>query len=147
MLLRPATLLDIVQPPFQQEPPTALLQLANNLNGQADIRLVAEGENLSGAIVSKTIMMTLSGDGTQSAEELLYDSAGLGVEPEGDTLIVSDLSFGGQAQKGGLDYDWQILAMERSVDRINPNWLILPLLAIVALVIALQRARSSRESV
>lgn len=147
LLLRPATLLDIVQPPFQQEPPTELLQLANNLNGEADIRLVAEGENLSGAIVSKSIMMTLSGDGTQSAEDLLYDSAGLGVEPEGDTLIVSDLSFGGQAQKGGLDYDWQILAMERSVDRINPNWLILPLLAIVALVIALQRARSSRESV
>ena len=34
---------------------------------------------------------------------------------------LTDLAFDGAAQKGGLDYDWRIVALERSVDRINPN--------------------------
>ncbi|MEO9780419.1 MAG: TRAP transporter permease [Sedimentitalea sp.] len=146
LLLRPAAILDAVQPPFEREPVHVLLKLADGLEGQIDVRLIAEGENLSGATISKTVVLTLRGDGGQSAEDVLFDSAGLGVEPEGDALLVTDLSFDGQAQKGGLDYDWKILALERSVDRMNPNWLLLPLLAIMAMIIALQRRRAARRS-
>ncbi|SNT76877.1 TRAP transporter permease [Paracoccus seriniphilus] len=146
LLLRPAAILDAVQPPFEREPAKMLLQLADGLEGQTDVRLIAEGENLSGATISKTVVLTLSGEGGQSAEDVLFDSAGLGIEPAGDALLVTDLAFDGQAQKGGLDYDWKILALERSVDRINPNWLLLPLLAIIAMIIALQRGRVARRT-
>ncbi|WP_372803773.1 DUF3394 domain-containing protein, partial [Paracoccus seriniphilus] len=146
LLLRPAAILDAVQPPFEREPAQMLLQLADGLEGQTHVRLIAEGENLSGATISKTVVLTLSGEGGQSAEDVLFDSAGLGIEPAGDALLVTDLGFDGQAQKGGLDYDWKILALERSVDRINPNWLLLPLLAIIAMIIALQRGRAARRT-
>lgn len=145
LLLRPAALLDMVQPPFEAQPATELVQIAEGLNGEAHVRLIAEGENLSGAIISKTVMLSLSGDGTGSAEDVLYDTAGLGVEQDGDALLVTDLAFDGAAQKGGLDYDWRIVALERSVERINPNWLILPLLLCVPLIAALQLSRKKRE--
>lgn len=145
LLLRPAALLDMVQPPFAAQPAVELIQMAEGLNGQADVRLVAEGENLSGTIISKTVMLSLTGDGTQSAEDVLYDTAGLGLEQDGDALLVTDLAFGGAAQTGGLDYDWRIVALERSVDRINPNWLILPLLLCVLTIAALQMSRKKRE--
>ncbi|MDC0738077.1 TRAP transporter permease [Cognatishimia sp. SS12] len=144
LLLRPATLLDQVQPPFETQPAPALMQIADGLQGEMNVRLLAEGENLSGAIVSKKVLLTLKGDGTQDAETVLFESAGLELEPDGENLIVSNLSFGGQAQTSGLDYDWQVLALQRPVERINPNWLILPLLALVALIITLQRMRASR---
>jgi TRAP transporter 4TM/12TM fusion protein len=146
LLLRPATLLDAVQPAFERRPAPELMQLAEGLENEINIRLIAEGENLSGTVVSKIVLLTLRGDGAQSADEVLYDTAGLGVEAEGETLIVTDLTFGGAAQKGGLDYDWRILSLERPVERISPNWLILPLLAIVALIVALQRARAARRN-
>tara|TARA_R110002072_G_scaffold19100_32_gene71250 strand:+ start:10413 stop:13013 length:2601 start_codon:yes stop_codon:yes gene_type:complete len=146
LLLRPTTLLDAVQPAFERRPAPELMQLAEGLENEINIRLIAEGENLSGTVVSKIVLLTLRGDGAQSADEVLYDTAGLGVEAEGETLIVTDLTFGGAAQKGGLDYDWRILSLERPVERISPNWLILPLLAIVALIVALQRARAARRN-
>lgn len=145
LLLRPAALLDMVQPPFVLEPASALVEIAEGLDGEADVRLLAEGENLSGSIISRTVILTLTGEGGQSAEDVLFDSVGLGVEADGDAYIVRDLAFGGAAQSGGLDYDWRITALERTVDRINPNWLIPPLLLIVALIALLQRVRREKE--
>ena len=147
LLLRPGALLDLVEPPFERVPAVALLEIADGLEGTAEVRLIAEGENLSGELVDKTVMLTLEGDGAQSSQEVLEESVGLGVTEEVDALRVTDLAFGGQAQSGGLDYEWQILALERPVDRISANWLIPPLLLVVALVGLLQRRRKRRSHV
>ncbi len=144
-LLRPATILDAIDPPFVSAPASELLTIADKLQGERSIRLEAEGENLSGGIIQKTITLALRGDGKGDAAQVLEASAGLGVEREGASLLVTDLSFGGAAQKAGLDYDWRILALEFKKDRMDPDWLILPLLAALALLIALQSSRRRGE--
>lgn len=144
-LLRPATLLDIYQPPFASEPAVQLLDLADGLEGDLALRLTAEGANLSGNIIRRTVALTLSGDGSAPAEDVLFDSAGLGVETEGEALVVTDLSFGGQAQENGLDYDWRIVELERPVERMNPNWLLIPLLGFGFAIGALQMTRRKRS--
>ncbi len=144
-LLRPATVLDLIEPPYSQEPAAQLLTQADGLDGKRTVRLLAEGENLSGTVVQKTVVLELSGDGESDAATVLEDSAGLGVEPAGDALLVTDLAFGGTAQTSGLDYDWRILAIETRNERFNANWLILPLLAALALLALLQHARRQRR--
>lgn len=140
-MLRPATLLDLVQPPFSTAPASQLLSIANGLNGDRMVRLRAEGENLSGDIVTRTLMLTLSGDGASDGASVLETSLGLGVEPEGEAMLVTDLAFGKPAQAAGLDYDWRILAIEVRNDRIDPNWLLLPLGGLLAVVAILQWRR------
>ncbi len=145
ILLRPATLLDVLLPAYEAAPATQLLEIAEGLNGEAAVRLIAEGENLSGTLVQKTVVLALNGDGSGDAASVLSAAAGLGVEPEENHLLVSDLTFGGPAASAGLDYDWRILSIEKPRERMDPNWLILPLLAIIGIILALQRRRRSPQ--
>ncbi len=144
VLLRPATLLDLLQPAYEAAPAAHLLEIAEGLEGEAAVRLIAEGENLSGRLVRKTVALALSGDGSADAAGVLASTAGLGVEREDAHLLVSDLTFGGPAAKAGLDYDWRILSIETPSQRMDPNWLILPLLALIGGIMALQRRRRTR---
>jgi hypothetical protein len=67
--------------------------------------------------------------------------SGLAVRAEGEQTIVDDVDFASTAEKLGVDFDWEILALEVPVDRPNAYWSFLPAVVLFGLVLMSQRRR------
>ena len=69
-------------------------------------------------------------------------NAGIAVREEDDKILIDTLTFGGPAEAAGLDLDWEILALQEPDNSRPPKQIFwLPALALLALIIFLQRRR------
>ncbi len=141
-LLRPGFWLDQVSPPYQSIPPTEVMNVIPTIPAEGELRLFAEGQNFDGDLEQRTVVLTLGPvEGSQDAESRLMDQAGLALRDEGGRLFVDDLAFSGPAENAGLDFDWEILAVERAADRVAKEIFYLPAFALLFVVIWRQRRR------
>jgi hypothetical protein len=141
-LFRPGFWWDMVYPPLDEMPGSALLTVAERAPEGGQIRLVATGENLDGDVVTKTIMLPLGGAGDGPAR---LDAVGLGLREEGGKLLVDNLVFGSAAEKAGLDFDWEIVSVLGESKRPPRELMYLPALALLGLVGWVQIRRRNRE--
>jgi len=65
------------------------------------------------------------------------------IRVEKDRVFVEMVEFDSLAQKAGIDFDWEILSVQLSVERPAKQWMYLPALLMLGFIIYLQRARSS----
>ena len=79
-----------------------------------------------------------------TAKERL-SSAGLTVMADGDNLMVAAVKFGSAAEKLGIEQSFRITALEVPADRPAKEWMFIPALALLALVMWLQMGRARRE--
>ncbi len=140
-LFRPGFWWDQVYPPLESVSPTRLVQIADQTAAGESIRMLVSGENLDGVQETKTILLKL-GDG--STGEARLNTSGLGVRTEGDKVIVDNIAFGSEAQKSGLDFDYQISNIELKTERPSKQWMFLPALALLALIWFLQKRRQPK---
>jgi hypothetical protein len=105
---------------------------------EGSLRMVVEGENLDGKIVSRTVMLPLGegGDGVARLAE-----AGLEVRTEEDKVYADNVMFGSAAQNIGIDFDWEILQLEVAADRLPKQLMFIPALALLGLIALSQRRR------
>ena len=75
------------------------------------------------------------GDGY--ATDVRYDAAT-------DTFYVDNLAFGGELQKKGIDFDWEVVTIEQPADRMPKEVFYLPALALLALITWLQLGRARK---
>lgn len=137
-LFRPGFFWDKVFEPYQEVPGIELLQRAENAPSNAQVRVQIEGLNLNGEDVSKSVLIPLGEPG--SAKERL-SNAGLRVLPQDDRLQILLVRFESQAALLGVEQGWQITKMEVPTERLAKEWMFLPAIGLLLLIIAMQRRR------
>jgi TRAP transporter 4TM/12TM fusion protein len=141
-LFRPGFWMDMIAPPFDEIKGEAMTQAIEQAPPNTGKRVWIEGLNLNGDEVRKGVLMPLGPAGT--AKERL-SSAGLTVMADGDNLMVAAVKFGSAAEKLGIEQSFRITALEVPADRPAKEWMFIPALALLALVMWLQMGRARRE--
>ncbi len=142
-LFRPGFFWDMVYPPLQVAAPTQLVEIAENKPADAKLRIQAEGENLDGNFVSKTVMLPL---GAKAPGKERLAEAGLEIRTEGGKVLIDNLVFGSAAEQAGLDFDWEIKSVITEADVPPKELVYIPALTLLALLGWMQLARRKRET-
>ena len=137
-LFRPGFWWDMVYPPFDMVPAAQMNQLIEEAPANTGKRLWIEGVNMNGDDVRKGVLLPL---GPQAPARERLTSAGVSVVAQGDELLISGVRFGSPAEKLGMEQGFRIVSAEVPADRPAKEWMYLPALVLLALVIALQRSR------
>jgi TRAP transporter 4TM/12TM fusion protein len=141
-LFRPGFWWDMAFPPYEEAPATELMSFAETAPRNANKRIWIEGQTLEGRDVRKGVLLPLGEPGP--ARERLAQ-AGLRVVPLGDELQIIMVQFGSQAQKLGIEQGWRITGIEMPADRPVKEWMFVPALALLGLVVWLPRRRARQE--
>jgi hypothetical protein len=137
-LFRPGFWWDMVYPPFEMIPPTELAQVVEAKPAGARMRMWVEGETLEGREISRGVLLPL---GPQAPAAQRLRQAGLTVVSLGDDVRIANVGFGSQADRLGLSVNFRITGIEVPVARPMMEWMYVPALLLLALVVALQRRR------
>lgn len=141
-LFRPGFWMDMIAPPFDEIKGEAMTQAIEQAPPNTGKRVWIEGLNLNGDEVRKGVLLPLGPAGT--AKERLA-SSGLTVMADGDNLMVAAVKFGSAAEKLGIEQSFRITALEVPADRPAKEWMFIPALALLALIMWLQMGRARRE--
>ena len=139
-LFRPGFWMDKVYPPYQMTEPTALMQTIENAPENKDLRVWIEGENINGDLIKKGVLLPLGEKGT-STERL--ERFGLRLIPMGEEISVMSVKFHSKAQKAGFVQGQKIVALEVETDRPVKEWMFIPTVGLLALVVFAQRRRAA----
>jgi TRAP transporter 4TM/12TM fusion protein len=142
-LFRPGFWMDLLYPPFAAVPATQIEHLAAAGTPDGFLRLRVAGETLGGKEVEKTVKLHLGTTGS-GAERLRR--AGIVVRQEDGKVFVDEVVFGSSADKLGLDLDWEIRTIELPAERPYKEWMYLPALLLLGVVVGLQLARRARAA-
>ncbi|MFW5329326.1 TRAP transporter permease [Hydrogenophaga sp. ZJX-1] len=143
-LFRPGYWWDMLYPPFDEVPAAQMTSLIEQAPAGSGKRVWIEGMNMNGDDIRKGVLLPLGEPGT--ARERMA-SAGLTVMAQGDELLIAAVKFGSPAEKLGMEQGFRIVSAEVPAERPAKEWLFLPSLALLLLVMGLQRARRSRLGV
>ena len=141
-LFRPGFWWDMVYPPYQERPASELMALVEAAPAGERKRVWVEGLNLDGKEIRKGVLLPL-GDAGPARERLRR--IGLTVMALGDEVQVAAVQFGSTAEKLGLEQGFRITQIEMPADRPAKEWMYLPALLLLGVVIVVQRARLKRE--
>jgi hypothetical protein len=141
-LFRPGYWWDMIYPPYDMVPAAKMNQLIEEAPANSGKRLWIEGTNLNGDDVRKGVLLPLGPQG--SARERL-SSSGVSVVAQGDELLISGVKFGSPAEKLGIEQGYRIVSAEVPADRPDKEWMFIPALLLLIMVIGLQRMRRPRK--
>ena len=140
VLFRPGFLLDYVAEPYQRVEAAQILTLAENAPDDAELRVNLKGESIDGDFIDSIFLLPLGAAGN-SGDDRLQQSAGLALRQEDDKMLVDAVEFGKTAEQAGIDFDWEVVAVEVAADRPPKEIFYLPALLFLAFVIIMQRRR------
>jgi len=124
-LFRPGFWWDYIYPPLKQENPIMLV--AENLPVDQELRIVVTGETIDGKIVQKTVLLPLGDTG-----RLLQ--AGIETRIENEKVYIDNIVFGSQAEKMGLDFNWEIITVEVENERPPKQWMFIPAILLLIFI-------------
>ena len=142
-LFRPGFWWDMLYPPNQIINPSSIYSTVEKMPADSSLQLHVEGENLEGRIVSKMVVLSMGipGSGTERLER-----SGLVLREEGKKIVVDTVVFDSAAEKAGIDFDWEILSLQIPVDQPPKQWMYLPALMLLSMVVFMQRRRRAFSS-
>ena len=141
-LFRPGYFWDMLYPEHEMRPASELSEMIAKAPADARQRFWIEGVNLDGKDIKKGVLLPLGPVGT--APERLK-RAGLQIMPLGDKIQVAVVQFGSTAAKLGIEQGFDITQVEVPADRPAKEWAFIPALALLGLIVMVQRARGRRE--
>src|SRR5690606_40266593 len=98
-------------PPVEPVAATQLNQVLDAMAPGEPLRLAVAGETLTGDSVSKTVVFQVPP--VAGAEARLLE-IGLELREEEGRVFVDNLIFGSPAEAARMDFDWEILHLERA---------------------------------
>jgi hypothetical protein len=143
-LFRPGFWMDMMHPPFQELKGESMMQYIAAAPANTGKRVWVEGMNMDAKDIRKGVLIPLGAEG--DAKKRLA-SAGLTVMPDGDTLQVIGVKFGSTAEKMGIEQSFKITSVEVPSERPAKEWFYIPALALLALVVWMQRRRATAAKV
>ncbi|WP_301103070.1 TRAP transporter permease [Propionivibrio sp.] len=143
-LFRPNFWMDMIVPPYNKVAPTQIMQIAEKAPANEDLRVWIEGEDLNGKLVNKGMLLPLGEAGTAAQR---FERFGLRLQTNGDQLEVAAVKFRSKADKAGFKQGQTVTAIEMESTQPAPEWLFIPTLGMLALVIFVQRRRAAATAV
>lgn len=137
-LFRPAFWWDMIYPPVQQVAAVEILKVVEQAPPDGQLRMAAHGLTIDGDEVTKTVMLPLGATGA-GADRLA--KVGIEIRVDGKKVFVDNLVFGSEAEKAGLDFDWEILVIETQADRPPKELVFIAAMVLLGVVAFLQRGR------
>ncbi len=137
-LFRPGYWWDMIYPPYDERPPAQLMKLVEAAPPDERKRVWVAGISLEGKDVRKGVLLPL-GEPGPAAERLRR--IGLTMMTLGDEVQVAAVKFGSTAEKLGLEQGFQVVSIEVPADRPDKEWMFVPALALLGVVVLLQRRR------
>jgi hypothetical protein len=141
-LFRPGFWMDMIEPEFEQRPPTELNQIVEEKPAGGFLRLTVEGMDMRGREISKVVMLPV-GEPGPAIQRL--QQAGLMVMEVGDEVQITNVDFGSAAERHGLDFGYNITTVLVPADRWPKELMFLPALALLGLIAWLQLRRRPEE--
>jgi TRAP transporter 4TM/12TM fusion protein len=140
-LFRPGYWWDMIYAPHAEVAPTQLTQLVEKAPKDDRLRIWVAGETLEGKAVNKGVLLPL-GDPGPAPQRLR--KIGLTLMTVGDEVRVGGVAFGSTAEKLGLEQSFIIKGIEVDAERPAKEWMFIPALLLLGLIIALQRVRREK---
>jgi len=140
-LFRPGFWWDMIYPPHETVPAARLTQVVEKAPKNDRLRIWVEGETLEGKAVRKGVLLPLGDPGPASQR---LRKIGLTLLGLGDEVSVGGVAFGSQAEKLGLEQGFKITGIEVEAARPDKEWMFIPALGLLALIVLVQRARGRR---
>ncbi|MBF9059451.1 TRAP transporter fused permease subunit [Rhodobacterales bacterium HKCCSP123] len=140
-LFRPGFWMDMIAPPFEEVPPAQIVEAAANTPVGEDLRIRVAGLNDIGDPIEFVALIEM-GDGATGEDRLM--DAGLEFIQDGDRMIIDNVAFGSPAQAAGLDWDQEVLRVLQPVPAPSKYLMFIPALALLALIVWLQRGRAAK---
>jgi len=137
-LFRPGYWWDQVYAPYEERPARELMALVEAAPAGERKRVWVEGINLDGREVRKGVLLPL-GDPGPARERLRR--IGLTMMSVGEEVQIAAVAFGSQAERLGLEQGFRIAAIEIPADRPVKEWMFIPALLLLGIVMAVQRRR------
>ncbi len=137
-LFRPGFWWDMIHPPYREAPASEFMKMVEDAPRNASKRVWVEGERLDGREVKKGVLLPLGEPG--NARERLQ-RIGVRVVPFGDEITIAKVDFGSKGAKIGLAQGQKIVAVEVPADRPRKEWMFVPALLLLGLVVWSQRRR------
>ncbi len=137
-LFRPGFWMDNLFPPTERIEPTRVLEVAADKPDDARLRVVVEGEAVSGGQVRKTVELPLGPRGEGVAR---MENAGLELRIEDGVVWIDNVVWNSFAEKQGIEFDWRITSVEVPLDQPSKYWMCLPAVLVIAVIVVLQRRR------
>ena len=104
-LFRPGFWWDKFFPPLTEKPAANLVQMVEEMEPGAQLRLMLKGEKMDGSEFTKTVMLPVGGEST-GAERLV--AIGLETRDEEGKTLIDNVVFSSAAEKAGIDFDQRI---------------------------------------
>jgi len=137
-LFRPGYWLDRLQAPFDAQPASDIVSVADTIPRGSTLRFRVLSQSRAGEDVEKLVRLTMR-SGNTGTERL--QRAGLSFSALGDKVTVSLISFGSEAAKYGLAPGDEVSAVLVPAHRPSRYWFAIPALLLLAGIILLQRRR------
>ncbi|ERP91618.1 C4-dicarboxylate ABC transporter [Marinobacter sp. ES-1] len=141
-MFRPGFWWDMVYPPYEERQGEAIMEYVEQAEPGEKVVFRVSGMALDGSDTTTYTQLEIpAGD---SATERL-SAAGLEVSVSGDMLAVDFVNFGSAAEEAGIDFGWNIEAVQAKLDRPPKEVMFIPALLLLALVAFGQLKRKARE--
>ncbi|MEH6578765.1 MAG: TRAP transporter permease [Amphritea sp.] len=143
-MFRPGFWWDEIYPPIRQEAAVNIEKVVEAIPVGEKIRLAVTGETIDGNLVTKIVELPLV-QGEDAAARI--ESAGMILRKEDNSIWVDQVVFASEAQKAGMDFDWEILSIEVENERPPKQLLYIPTLLLLIGMGTLQLRRRKQQEV
>ena len=137
-LFRPGYWMDLLHDPYQSVPPSELAQVLDQVDRDNYLRMEIAGEDEFGDPRQFFLLVPIP-EGTTGEERL--HNLGLELMDDDGRTLVDQVRFGSLAEELGFDWDQEIVQLMAPVDRWRKEWMWLPGMALLLLVVGLQWRR------
>ena len=145
-LFNPGYWLNQISAPYDFVDPAQINQMATDAPDGTSIRVRLSGEDFkTGDIIETTVTLPLGAKADGDGFTRLSKNSGIEFRTEDDGKVyVDNVVFGQYAQQKGVDFDWQVLRIEKPAERMPKEVFYLPALLLLALVAWIQLGRKRK---
>ncbi len=141
-LFRPGFFWNQVFPELNEQPADNLVQLVEEMEPGAQLRMTLKGEKLDGTEFTMVTMLPV-GDEPSGAERI--QAIGFETREEDGSIFIDNVVFASAAEKARVDFDQEILNVQVPNPRPPKQLMFIPALVLLGFVGFLQRGRIKRQ--
>ena len=135
--------MDMIYDPLVKVDATQIYEVAEAQPKNGLLRVHVLGETLEGDEVDKVVMLPVGAPGP--GKERIEMAAGLELRQEGEKMFVDNIVFGSAAEKQKIDFDWEIVDVQKKADTPNKRWFYIPAILLLIVVWKTQVARRDKD--
>jgi hypothetical protein len=137
--------MDMIYDPLVKVEASKIYEVAEEQPANGLLRVHVMGETLEGDLVDKVVMLPVGAPGPGKGR--IEMAAGLELREEGGKMFVDNIVFGSAADKQKIDFDWEVVDVQRKADTPNKRWFYIPAILLLIFVWKVQTVRRDKDKI